>query len=321
MLLERERELTALASALRDAERGRGGVVLVEAPAGLGKTSLLKAACEAASEAGFACLRARASELERDFAYGCVRQLLEPVVANGSSAGLFEGAASLSRPLFAPASAQHLGPSADRAFAMLHGLYWLLNNLTDERPVVLSLDDLDWCDAESLRFLTYLAPRLDGLTLAVFASMRGGEPVGGDLARLAAAPETTLLRPRPLSVEATARLCEFRLGVPVADEFAEACRRATAGTRSCWRRCCARSTSRSTRPTRLARPASSASGLVRSRRPCSFASLARRRQRRRSCARSRYSATVPAWARPLGWPKWTMSRRAARPTCSRRGRS
>src|SRR5215468_4136241 len=229
MLLERERELTALASALRDAERGRGGVVLVEAPAGLGKTSLLKAACEAASEAGFACLRARASELERDFAYGCVRQLLEPVVANGSSAGLFEGAASLSRPLFAPASAQHLGPSADRAFAMLHGLYWLLNNLTDERPVVLSLDDLDWCDAESLRFLTYLAPRLDGLTLAVFASMRGGGPVGGDLARLAAAPETTLLRPRPLSVEATARLCEFRLGVPVADEFAEACRRATAG--------------------------------------------------------------------------------------------
>src|SRR5262245_17646573 len=229
MLLERERELAALAGALREAERGRGGVVLVEAPAGLGKTSLLKAACEAASEAGFACLRARASELERDFAYGCVRQLLEPIVATGSSSGLFEGAASLSEPLFAPASAQHPAPSADRAFSMLHGLYWLLNNLADEGPVVLSVDDLHWCDAESLRFLTYLAPRLEGLTLALIASTRGGEPVTGDLARLTAAPETTLLRPRPLSVEATARLCELRLGVPVADEFAEACRRATAG--------------------------------------------------------------------------------------------
>src|SRR5215468_9199250 len=110
MLLERERELTALASALRDAERGRGGVVLVEAPAGLGKTSLLKAACEAASEAGFACLRARASELERDFAYGCVRQLLEPAVARTSDADrnrLFEGAAALSKPLFAPTGAPH----------------------------------------------------------------------------------------------------------------------------------------------------------------------------------------------------------------------
>jgi hypothetical protein len=33
---------------------------------------------------GLACLRARASELERDFAYGCVRQLLEPVVASAA---------------------------------------------------------------------------------------------------------------------------------------------------------------------------------------------------------------------------------------------
>src|SRR5215831_18806753 len=181
MLLERERELAALASALRQAERGRGGVVLVEAPAGLGKTSLLKAAGDAASEAGFACLRARASELERDFAYGCVRQLLEPAVADASSSGLFEGAASLSQPLFAPASARDLAPSADRAFSMLHGLYWLLNNLTEEGPVVLSVDDLHWCDAESLRFLTYLAPRLEGLTLALIASARGGEPVTGDL--------------------------------------------------------------------------------------------------------------------------------------------
>jgi DNA-binding CsgD family transcriptional regulator len=229
MLLERERELAVFASALREAERGRGGVVLVEAPAGLGKTSLLNVAGEAASEAGFACFRARASELERDFAYGCVRQLLEPAVVNGSSSGLFEGAASLSKPLFVPASARDLAPSADRAFSMLHGLYWLLNNLTDERPAVLSLDDLHWCDAESLRFLAYLAPRLDGLALAVLASTRGGEPVAEGLARLAAAPETTLLRPRPLSVQATSRLCELRLGVPVADEFAEACRRATAG--------------------------------------------------------------------------------------------
>ena len=229
MLLERERDLAALASALREAERGRGRVVLVEAAAGLGKTSLLNAAGEAASEAGFACFRARASEFERDFAYGCVRQLLEPAVANGLNSSLFEGAASLSKPLFTPASARHLAPAADRAFSMLHGLYWLLNNLSDERPVVLSIDDLHWCDAESLRFLTYLAPRLEGLAIAVLGSTRGGEPVAEDLARLAAAPETTLLRPRPLSAEATASLCELRLGRPVAKEFAEACRRATAG--------------------------------------------------------------------------------------------
>ena len=75
-LLERERELTALGEALADASERRGRVVLIEAPAGLGKTSLVRAASDTAAERGFACLRARANDLERDFAYGCLRQLL-----------------------------------------------------------------------------------------------------------------------------------------------------------------------------------------------------------------------------------------------------
>jgi DNA-binding CsgD family transcriptional regulator len=231
-LLERERELTELGTALTEAQEGRGHVVLVEAPAGLGKTSLLRAASETAAEAGFTCLRARATELERDFAYGCVRQLMEPAVANASDAErdhLFEGAAALSRPLFAPTGAPQIPPSADSTFSILHGLYWLLSNLADERPVALSVDDLHWSDAESLRFLNYLAPRLDGLPLTVLASARSGENVPADLARLAAGPETTVLRPGPLSIEATATLCEQRLGASVSDEFAAACREATGG--------------------------------------------------------------------------------------------
>ena len=231
-LLERERELSELGELLSEAQRGRGQVVLVEAPAGLGKTSLLRAASEKAAETGFSCLRARASELERDFAYGCVRQLLEPAVAGASEAErdrLFEGAAALSSPLFDRLGAQQGPPSGDRAFSMLHGLYWLANNLSDEGPVALSVDDLHWADTESLRFLNYLSPRLDGLPLAVLASTRPGEGEAGELARLAAAPETTVLRPAPLSTEATARLCERRLGAGVAPEFAAACREASGG--------------------------------------------------------------------------------------------
>jgi hypothetical protein len=105
----------------------------------------------AAAEAGFTCFRARASELERDFAYGCVRQLLEPAVAKLSDPErdrLFDGAASLSKPLFAPTDAS--SPSADSSFSILHGLYWLLNNLADEGPVALYVDDLQWSDPESI---------------------------------------------------------------------------------------------------------------------------------------------------------------------------
>ena len=231
-LLERDRELGELSDAVRAAQGGRGRIVLVEAPAGLGKTSLLRAAAEIAGAAGFTCLRARASELEHDFAYGCVRQLLEPALAKVEDAErdrLFQGAAALAGPLFAPIEAPHPLSAGDGSFSMLHGLYWLLVNLADEQPVALSVDDLHWSDPESLRFLNHLAPRLDGLPVVVLASARTGESVATDVARLAAGPETTVLRPQPLSVEAAARLGEDRLGVEVGHDFAAACSEATGG--------------------------------------------------------------------------------------------
>jgi tetratricopeptide (TPR) repeat protein len=112
---------------------------------------------------------------------------------------------------------------------MLHGLYWLLNNLADESPVVLSIDDLHWADAESLRFVNYLAPRLDGIALAVIACVRTGGQAFAGLDRLSGDPDTMVLRPGPLSTDATAALCEHRLDSRVTDDFAEACREATGG--------------------------------------------------------------------------------------------
>jgi DNA-binding CsgD family transcriptional regulator len=232
MLVERERDLDEIGRVLDEAIRGRGKVVLIEGDAGIGKTTLLHAALENAAAQGFACLRARAGELERDFAYGCVRQLFEPSVARASDVTrqrLFRGAAALSRPLFVSTDSSGLAPSADTSFSMLHGLYWLLNNLVEDGPAVLALDDLQWADAESLRFLNYLAPRLDGLTVAVVASVRTRDRGLADLARLANSPESTVVRPRPLSIDGTARLCEERLGVDANRDFAAACWEATGG--------------------------------------------------------------------------------------------
>ena len=78
--------------------------------------------------------------------------------------------------------------SSDNAFAMLHGLYWLLNNIADKSALTLCVDDLHWADTESLRFLNFLAPRLDGLAVALLASARPGERDADDVNRLAAAP-------------------------------------------------------------------------------------------------------------------------------------
>jgi DNA-binding CsgD family transcriptional regulator len=230
-LLERERELAALTHVLMEAACGRGRFALIEGRAGLGKTTLLKSAASTAAERGFTCLRARAGELERDFAFGCLRQLLEPVLTKASSAErerLLEGAAALAAPLFT-SSGVIPALRTDGAFAVLHGTYWLLNNLAADTAVGLYIDDLHWCDADSLKFLNYLAPRLDGLRLAVFASTRADEALAPDLARLLAAPEVTVVRLEALSVDATATLCARRLGTGVAPEFAVACCEATGG--------------------------------------------------------------------------------------------
>ena len=45
VILERDAELAALAAAVAAAEAGHGSLALVEGPAGIGKTTLLRAAC------------------------------------------------------------------------------------------------------------------------------------------------------------------------------------------------------------------------------------------------------------------------------------
>ena len=76
-LVERERELAALAALLADALGGEGRSALIEGPAGVGKTRLLAEVRRRAEAAGALVLFARGSDLEREFPFGVVRQLLE----------------------------------------------------------------------------------------------------------------------------------------------------------------------------------------------------------------------------------------------------
>src|SRR5688500_16773603 len=79
--LERERELAALESLVDAAVGGTGRLMLVEGPAGIGKTLLLRELRRRAPMRGARVFTARGGQLERDFGFGVVRQLLEPAIA------------------------------------------------------------------------------------------------------------------------------------------------------------------------------------------------------------------------------------------------
>ena len=63
---------------------------------------------------------------------------------------------------------------------MLHGLYWLTVNLADRRPLLIAVDDAHWADEPSLRWLAYLAPRLEGPAVALLVALRPAEPASAE---------------------------------------------------------------------------------------------------------------------------------------------
>ncbi len=228
-LVERERELTALGALLGDALAGEGRTALIEGPAGVGKTRLLAEVRRRAESAGARVLSARGSDLERDFPFGVVRQLLEGLLADPAVAErAFAGAGAPARAVFERLDALGEGGSD---FAALHGLYWVVLNLAAERPLVLSVDDLHWADRPSLRYLAYLARRLEGQPVLLAATLRTGEP-DTDLAlvgEIAGDAATGSVRPAPLSEAAAAEVVRGRLGADADDAFCAACHVTTGG--------------------------------------------------------------------------------------------
>jgi DNA-binding CsgD family transcriptional regulator len=230
-LLERDTELAVIEDLIGAGPGGR--LLAIEGPPGIGKTSLVAHAKARAQEASMQVLSARGSELERAFSYGVVRQLFEPFLARATEdvrAELLADAAALATPLFEPAQLV-AKPAPDASLASLHGLYWLTANLAARRLLLLAIDDLHWCDAPSLRWLAYLLPRMEGLGLAIVGGLRRGEPGEdpGVLAQIVSDPLATVIRPAPLSTNATALLVREILSSDADDAFCLACQQETGG--------------------------------------------------------------------------------------------
>src|SRR5947207_5244590 len=204
-ILERQSEVGALEAIVADARHGSGTVAVVEGPAGIGKSSLLEAARGYALKGGVTVLGARGGELEVDYPFGVVRQLFEPVAREAEDAdALFAGAAALARHVVDGAAV----PATTDGYAILHGLYWLTANIAERGPLLLIVDDLQWCDVASLRFLAYLAARVHETSFALLAAARSGEQPLDERAFAAITSDVSVRRivTRPLSEDAIAEL-------------------------------------------------------------------------------------------------------------------
>jgi tetratricopeptide (TPR) repeat protein len=228
-LLERDGEVAELSGMLDHAAAGAGAVALVEGQAGIGKTRLLQEGRRLAADAGLAVLSARGAELERDFPFGVVRQLLEPALNalnEDERERALGGAAAGARPVLFGT------PAADggNVFTALHGLYWVVANLAERAPLLVSIDDAHWADASSVRFAAYLARRIEGLPALLLCAFRPAEPGAepGVLDELRAEPAARTIRPAPLSTEAVARIAGAELS-GADPEFSRACHEASGG--------------------------------------------------------------------------------------------
>jgi DNA-binding CsgD family transcriptional regulator len=234
-LLERDRELGRIDRAIAAAWAGSGGLLVVEGSAGAGRTTLLAAARDRGVAAGMRALGARGGELECEHAFGVVRQLFEPLLRRAPAQAhepLADELATLARTLCG--AGQPLGPDAGNSATSadagaLLALSRLALDAADVMPLLLVIDDLQYADAASLRWLAYLVRRIENARVLVVAAVRAEDPGAhaGLLAELVA--DAVALRPAPLGDRSVALLVGEWLGGDPDEEFCATCRAMTGG--------------------------------------------------------------------------------------------
>jgi DNA-binding CsgD family transcriptional regulator len=200
-------------NAFLDKEDGGLRAFVLEGEAGIGKSTLWLAAVEAARERGLRVLESRPTEVERGFAHAGLGDLLEPVLDDVLPALAAPRRRALEVALALDEHADVTLDSRTLAVAVRSSL----EILAATGPVLVAIDDVQWLDASTAGAVGFTLRRLRDDNVLVLFARRLGEPIEApDLNKLLQADKAERLRVGPLSLGATQRLVQARLGTAFA---------------------------------------------------------------------------------------------------------
>ncbi|MFD0689619.1 helix-turn-helix transcriptional regulator [Actinomadura fibrosa] len=168
LLIERNDELAALQGLLGISRQAGYKGAVISGGIGTGKTALLRAFTDRALDSGVLVLCAVASRVERNVPFGVLEQLFRspdlPAAVSERAMRWLESGGWNAPGLDGAAAA----PVADQVPTLvLRGIWQILHELADHRPVLISVDEVHYADELSLQCLLYLIRRLRSARLHV----------------------------------------------------------------------------------------------------------------------------------------------------------
>jgi DNA-binding CsgD family transcriptional regulator len=165
-LVGRDVELSQLDTALATASE-HGAALLLTGQAGIGKTSLLDALVTKARGRAYRELAVTGVESEAQLPYAGLHQLLQPVLELSGKLPVPQRSALLT-------SLGMRGGAPPDVFLVALATLNLIDEVSDERPIVLVADDIQWLDAPTTSVLTFIARRLESTRILLVIALREG---------------------------------------------------------------------------------------------------------------------------------------------------